>query len=47
LAGFLRPAAASGAPAAVGDTTITVAGPPALQTAIGDARPINLPAILR
>jgi YVTN family beta-propeller protein len=49
LAGFLRPQAASGvAPAAAPlDTTSTVTGPPSLQTAIGDARPINLPAILR
>jgi YVTN family beta-propeller protein len=48
LTGLLRPAAASGAPAAVlDDTTITVNGPPSTQTAIGDARAVNLPAILR
>jgi YVTN family beta-propeller protein len=47
LAGLLQPAAASSAPAAVlGDTTITVNGPPSLQTAIGDARPIHLPALI-
>ena len=48
LAGFLRPAAVGVGPAAVPeDTVATVAGPPSLQTAIGDARPINLPTILR
>jgi hypothetical protein len=45
---LIQPTVAGGAPAgAVDDTTITVSGPPALQTAIGDARAINLPMIIR
>jgi len=48
LAGLLQTTTANVGPAAVlGDTTVTVDGPPALQTAIGDARAINLPAIIR
>jgi DNA-binding beta-propeller fold protein YncE/mono/diheme cytochrome c family protein len=46
LAGLLRPVSV-GPAAALTDTTATVSGPPAFQTAIGDARPVNLPAIIR
>jgi hypothetical protein len=48
LAGLLQPTAVEAGPAAVlGDTSATVTGPPSLQTAIGDARAINLPVIIR
>jgi len=48
LAGLLQPQSSGGAPAAApADPAPTVAGPPSLQTAIGDARPINLPNIMR
>jgi hypothetical protein len=48
LAGLLQLQSSGGAPAAVPvDDTPTVAGPPALQTAIDGGAPVRLPTILR